>query len=89
MTLQHDRTLPELPMHVMMRQPSERPAGALTMKYETNPTYSGRGLGLFRPTSDGAQPFDEPTRTPRLLLRARDDHSAGEIGRASCRERVL
>ncbi|PBC40184.1 hypothetical protein CJ179_33280 [Rhodococcus sp. ACS1] len=50
------------------------------MKHETNPTYSGRGLGLFHPTSDGAQPFDEPTRTPRLLLRARDDHSAGVDG---------
>ncbi|MGW6335482.1 DUF5994 family protein [Nocardia rhamnosiphila] len=39
-----------------------------------------RGLGLFQATADGGQPFDTPTRTPRLLLRDRGDESAGVDG---------
>ncbi|MFE3227649.1 DUF5994 family protein, partial [Nocardia sp. NPDC059228] len=34
-----------------------------------------RGLGRFQPTPGGGQPFDTPTRTPRLLLRDRDEES--------------
>ncbi|MGV9667416.1 DUF5994 family protein [Nocardia niigatensis] len=34
-----------------------------------------RGLGRFQPTAGGGQPFDTPTRTPRLLLRDRDEQS--------------
>src|SRR6476646_779406 len=52
----------------------------MTMEHDTNPTRAGRALGIFHPTADGAQPFDEPTRTPRLLLRALEDHSAGTDG---------
>ncbi|WP_216908644.1 DUF5994 family protein [Nocardia noduli] len=37
-----------------------------------------RGLGRFRATAGGGQPFDTPTRTPRLLLRGRDEES-GDI----------
>ncbi|MCP2280004.1 hypothetical protein SAMN04244553_4790 [Nocardia amikacinitolerans] len=39
-----------------------------------------RGLGRFRPTAGGGQPFDRPTRTPRLLLRDRDEQSEGLDG---------
>ncbi|ONM48006.1 DUF5994 family protein [Nocardia donostiensis] len=34
-----------------------------------------RGLGRFQATAGGGQPFDTPTRTPRLLLRDRDEES--------------
>ncbi|WP_051162519.1 DUF5994 family protein [Nocardia brevicatena] len=34
-----------------------------------------RGLGRFQATAGGGQPFDTPTRTPRLLLRDRDERS--------------
>ncbi|CAG7588165.1 DUF5994 family protein [Rhodococcus opacus] len=50
------------------------------MTHDENITYSGRGLGLSRPTADGGQPFDAPTRTPRLLLRARGEVSEGVDG---------
>ncbi|PQP15034.1 DUF5994 family protein [Rhodococcus opacus] len=49
------------------------------MTHDDNITHSGRGLGLSRPT-DGGQPFDAPTRTPRLLLRARGEVSDGVDG---------
>jgi hypothetical protein len=39
-----------------------------------------RGLGQSRATADGGQPFDTPTRTPRLLLRDRGEESAGVDG---------
>ncbi|WP_327120543.1 DUF5994 family protein [Nocardia sp. NBC_01730] len=39
-----------------------------------------RGLGRFQATAGGGQPFDRPTRTPRLLLRDRDEHSGGVDG---------
>ncbi|MFE2995252.1 DUF5994 family protein [Nocardia sp. NPDC059246] len=39
-----------------------------------------RGLGRFQPTAGGGQPFDTPTRTPRLLLRDRDEQSGGVDG---------
>ncbi|WP_172652164.1 DUF5994 family protein [Rhodococcus opacus] len=50
------------------------------MTHDENITHSGRGLGLSRPTADGGQPFDAPTRTPRLLLRARGEVSEGVDG---------
>ncbi|MDI9949668.1 MULTISPECIES: DUF5994 family protein [Rhodococcus] len=49
------------------------------MTHDDNITHSGRGLGLSRP-ADGGQPFDAPTRTPRLLLRARGEVSEGVDG---------
>ena len=49
------------------------------MTHDENITHSGRGLGLSRP-ADGGQPFDAPTRTPRLLLRARGEVSEGVDG---------
>ncbi|MEV3961609.1 DUF5994 family protein [Nocardia sp. NPDC050193] len=39
-----------------------------------------RGLGRFRATAGGGQPFDTPTRTPRLLLRDRAERSEGMDG---------
>ncbi|MEU4839386.1 DUF5994 family protein [Nocardia testacea] len=39
-----------------------------------------RGLGRFRATAGGGQPFDTPTRTPRLLLRDRDERAEGMDG---------
>jgi Family of unknown function (DUF5994) len=39
-----------------------------------------RGLGRFRATAGGGQPFDTPTRTPRLLLRDGDEQSSGVDG---------
>ncbi len=39
-----------------------------------------RGLGRFQATAGGEQPFDTPTRTPRLLLRDRDEESTGVDG---------
>ncbi len=39
----------------------------------------GRGAGRPQHTG-GGQPFDTPTRTPRLLLRDRDEESAGVDG---------
>lgn len=39
-----------------------------------------RGLGRFQAGADGGQPFDTPTRTPRLLLRERDEESGGIDG---------
>ena len=39
-----------------------------------------RGLGRFQATAGGGQPFDTPTRTPRLLLRDRDEESGGVDG---------
>jgi Family of unknown function (DUF5994) len=50
------------------------------MTHDENITHSGRGLGLSHPTPDGEQPFDAPTRTPRLLLRARVEVSEGVDG---------
>ncbi|QDQ89390.1 hypothetical protein FND50_00430 [Rhodococcus sp. WB9] len=50
------------------------------MTHDDNITQSGRGLGLSRPTAGGGQPFDAPTRTPRLLLRARGEVSEGVDG---------
>ncbi|MFC9838821.1 DUF5994 family protein [Rhodococcus sp. NPDC127530] len=50
------------------------------MTHDENITHSGRGLGLSQPTPDGEQPFDAPTRTPRLLLRARGEVSEGVDG---------
>ncbi|WP_051133630.1 DUF5994 family protein [Nocardia paucivorans] len=41
---------------------------------------SDRGLGRFQATAGGGQPFDTPTRTPRLLLRDRDERSEGIDG---------
>jgi hypothetical protein len=38
-----------------------------------------RGTGRFQ-TAGGGQPFDAPTRTPRLLLRDRDEQSEGVDG---------
>ncbi|MFI7193345.1 DUF5994 family protein [Nocardia nova] len=40
----------------------------------------GRGAGRPQHTGGGGQPFDTPTRTPRLLLRDRDEESAGVDG---------
>ncbi|WP_067665572.1 DUF5994 family protein [Nocardia miyunensis] len=49
-----------------------------------NPPQSGgaadRGLGRFQASAEGGQPFDTPTRTPRLLLRERDEESGGVDG---------
>lgn len=39
-----------------------------------------RGLGRFQATAGGGQPFDTPTRTPRLLLRDRDEKPGGVDG---------
>ncbi|MBF6349483.1 MULTISPECIES: DUF5994 family protein [Nocardia] len=39
-----------------------------------------RGLGRFQAAAGGGQPFDTPTRTPRLLLRDRDEESGGVDG---------
>ncbi|GGK36704.1 DUF5994 family protein [Nocardia camponoti] len=40
----------------------------------TTPQHAAdHGLGNFSATPGGGQPFDTPTRTPRLLLRERDD----------------
>ncbi|MGO4648077.1 DUF5994 family protein [Nocardia sp. 2YAB30] len=39
-----------------------------------------RGPGRFQATAGGGQPFDTPTRTPRLLLRDRDEESGGVDG---------
>ncbi|WP_228831510.1 DUF5994 family protein [Nocardia elegans] len=39
-----------------------------------------RGPGRFRAGVDGGQPFDKPTRTPRLLLREGDEESGGVDG---------
>ncbi|RMI28167.1 DUF5994 family protein [Nocardia stercoris] len=39
-----------------------------------------RGLGRFQAGADGGQPFDTPTRTPRLLLREPDEESGGIDG---------
>ncbi|WP_280478540.1 DUF5994 family protein [Nocardia cyriacigeorgica] len=39
-----------------------------------------RGLGRFQAGADGGQPFDTPTRTPRLLLRERDEETSGIDG---------
>jgi hypothetical protein len=39
-----------------------------------------RGLGRFQAGADGGQPFNTPTRTPRLLLRDRDEESGGIDG---------
>ena len=49
------------------------------MTHDDNIMHSGRGLGLSRP-ADGGQPFDAPTRTPRLLLRGRGEVSEGVDG---------
>ncbi|NKY33887.1 hypothetical protein HGA13_12475 [Nocardia speluncae] len=37
-------------------------------------------MGRFQATAGGGQPFDTPTRTPRLLLRDRDEESGGVDG---------
>ncbi|MEU7764834.1 DUF5994 family protein [Nocardia sp. NPDC049190] len=39
-----------------------------------------RDLGRYQATPGGGQPFDTPTRTPRLLLRDRDEESGGIDG---------
>lgn len=39
-----------------------------------------RGLERFQAGAVGGQPFDTPTRTPRLLLRDRDEESGGIDG---------
>lgn len=39
-----------------------------------------RGLGRFQAGAEDGQPFDTPTRTPRLLLRERDEESGGVDG---------
>ncbi|RBO94156.1 DUF5994 family protein [Nocardia puris] len=39
-----------------------------------------RGLGRFHARDDGGQPFDTPTRTPRLLLSDSDEKSGGFDG---------
>ncbi|NKY89702.1 DUF5994 family protein [Nocardia veterana] len=41
---------------------------------------AGRGAGRPQHSEGGGQPFDTPTRTPRLLLRDRDEESAGVDG---------
>ncbi|RMI29547.1 hypothetical protein EBN03_25595 [Nocardia stercoris] len=37
-------------------------------------------MGRFQAGADGGQPFDTPTRTPRLLLREGDEESGGVDG---------
>ncbi|MFE3798869.1 DUF5994 family protein [Nocardia tengchongensis] len=54
----------------MTQNPSQDSGGAA----------ADRGLGRFQAGADGGQPFDRPTRTPRLLLRDRDEESGGVDG---------